>query len=266
MSRTDTFGRITYLLIAACVVPAVLGLSILQAQAGGMPGSSRDDVRCGDSTGGSASQSAGGSVGGSACDCLHCREARKNSESRLRRFFRSHHNKWSEPMPHDSWKCYHPCSPYFQPTFGVHQTSWTVLQHDAGQEVRLNSPPNYSNDRSSSDSELRTSPGPAVRPNSRPNGPHEAIPGHVTPAAARILTGDSKRQAEQLAVVPNPKLAPLKDVPVSYDPAQPDSESIAPHTAFEFDKQTPDSLFTSHNDPIFRMKAGAGPRTGSHLK
>ena len=128
MSKTDVTGRMTRLLISACVVPAGLGLSILHAQAGGMPGVFRNESACGDTTGGSM----GGSASRSSCDCVHCREA-NSSASPLRRFFSSHKAKWSEPTPSHSWKYYHPCPPYFQPTFGIHQTSWNALQEDACQ-------------------------------------------------------------------------------------------------------------------------------------
>jgi len=314
MSKTEAFVRITRLLISACVVPAGLGLSILQAQAGGMPGLSRNETACGDTTARSAGGSAGGSRGGlaggsasrSVCDCLHCREA-NGSGSRLRRFFKCHGPKWSEPIPHDSWRCYHPCPPYFEPTFGIHQTSWTILPHDECQ-VQFATPRTYSSDHSPSDTELRP-PLPPTSPEAPPEARNKAKRSRVTTAAEKSSTGDSRRQIEQQAVVPAsntsekpeipdvaspqksvsradsqrqnrqqgevpavpqarriPILAPLADVPLPRGPAQADSDRSVPTKAFKFDRQTPDSLFTSHSDPIFRTKPAASPRTVSDLK
>jgi len=121
MSKIDMVGRITRLLVTAFVVSVGLGTFIIQTHAGGMPRLFwKESVCCG---------STDQSTAGSACNCPHCREA-NSSDSPLRRFFKSHRTKWSERPPKNSWKYYHPCPPYFQPTFGVFQTSWDILPHD----------------------------------------------------------------------------------------------------------------------------------------
>lgn len=123
MSKTNLAGQMTRLLIFVCVVFVGMELSDMHVLAGGMPGLFSNDSSCGNATCPSSAVS--------ECNCPHCREAR-GSDSRLVRFFKSHttKTKWAERPPKNSWKCYHPCAPYFQPTFGIHQTSWTILPHD----------------------------------------------------------------------------------------------------------------------------------------
>ena len=121
MSKTDCVGRITRMLIAAFVVSVWPGTFIIQTNAGGMPGLFwKESAGC---------DSADQSTAGSACNCPHCREA-NSSDSPLQRFFKSHRTRWSERPPKNSWKYYHPCPPYLQPTFGVFQTSWNILPYD----------------------------------------------------------------------------------------------------------------------------------------
>ncbi len=333
MSKINMFGRITRLLVSACVVPAGLGLCILQTEAAGMPGSARSEAPCGDT--------AGRSTDGSTCDCPHCREV-NSSDSRLLRFLKSRctKTKWAERTPKHTWKCYHPCPPYFEPTFGIHQTSWTILQHDASQ-VPFATPLVNSNNPLPSHKELHPSPPaevqPAAQPDAQPAAQPEVLPEllpellpealpksqvdapgearikarprRVTPVATKISPSDSRRHSEQRTVVAasgtnkkielpqtstpqksvsradfprrsllpteapaaasssrSPKLAPLNDVQITDGAARPVSPSVAPNKAVGFDKQTPDSLFTSHNDPLFRTKPAAGTSAVSHMK
>ena len=217
MSKTDYVGRITRLLISTCVVPAGLGLSILHAQGAEMPGLSRNQSPCGDSTG----RSTGVSARRAGCDCPHCRDA-NSSDSPLLRFFKSHRTKWSERPPKNSWEYYHPCPPYFQPTFGIHQTSWTILPHDPCQnsfatphvyaaaplpsamELQPSTPPvpPVSPPVSLPDAapvaqpvappEAAPDAPPKVAPEAQPEARNEKLPSRVTPAAAEISAGDSR--------------------------------------------------------------------------
>jgi len=296
MSKLNTARRIKRLLISAFVIPAGLGLSILHVQADGMPGLFRKESSCTDTT--------GRSMAGSACDCPHCREA-NSSHSPLRRFFKSHTTKWSERTPKDSWQFYHPCPPYFQPTFGVYQTSWTILQNDAC-EPSFATAPVDADAPSRFVVKLGTSPPPV------PTGipVHvEPMTGHVTPAAAVIYAGDSKRQIQQTSIAPEPgtsaelerpqaslrqesapstnfqrqllqqtvtpaaseiaacqKLGPRPAVTNSSNRSLPDSDGSVPFTAFEFAERRPDALFTSQNNPLFPTTVGADSGAVSHLK
>ena len=235
MSKTDWVGRITRLLISGCVVPASLGLSVLHTQAAGMSGLPRNEIPCGDSTGRS-----GASPVQSECDCPHCSEA-NSSGSSLLRFFKPRGPKWSSNSPKHSWKCYHPCPPYFEPTFGISQTSWTILPHDVCQ-TPIATPFIYIDDPSPPATELQPSTLPAPRvsppevqtisppeaapvappeaapliepdapphasPEAQPEARHKAMPSRVTPAAAEISADDSRSRIERQAVVPGVRAA-----------------------------------------------------------
>ncbi len=296
MSKPNTARRIKRLLISAFVIPAGLGLSVLHVQAAGMPGLFRTESSCSDTT--------GRSMSGAACDCPHCREA-NSSHSLLGRFFKPHCTKWSERTPKNSWKYYHPCSPYYQPTFGVYQASWTILQDDACE-------PAFATVSVDADAPARllmkhrTSP-PPVPPEIPVHV--QPMPGHVTPAAAVISVGGSKSQIQQPSIVPAPwtsdelerpqaslrqesaprtnfqrqslqqtetpaasaiavcqKLAPRPEVTKSSNRTLPDSDGRVPFTALEFAERRPDAVFTSQNNPLFPTTVAADSGAVSHLK
>ena len=133
---------------------------------------------------------------------------------------------------------------------------------------------------------------------------------YVTPAAATISAGNSRRRIERQAVVPALKtleeskrpqasfpqdavpgthfqrkplhpivakakprairtqqLAAPTDVQKSCHPSRLDSDGIKPCKVFAFEAQTPDSLFSSQNDPILPTTGlEADARAVSYLK
>ena len=289
MLKTDLAGRMTRLLISVCVVSAGLGVSIIQSQAGEMPGLFWKESACCDST--------EKSMTGSACNCPHCREA-NSADLPLLRFFKSHRTKWSERPPKNSWKHYHPCPPYFQPGFGVYQTSWSILPYDECQ-VPFAMPPVDADDLLPIDTESRPSPTPVP-----PETLNEPMQGSIITTAPEISTCNSdsnvrgkmafpaiksseklKRWRESLRQEsssgtdiqrqhpkqtdlpsPQPATSRTKLVPEFDVPTRASSDAIVPPMGSGFVGQTPDSVFASQDQPFFQTHSAVALRAVPRLK